>query len=124
VRLVSVNVGQPRLVEWRGEVVETGIFKEPVTGPVMVTRTDLAGDRQADLTVHGLHSISSEHYPFWSGSCRLTAVGDISAEPLHEGLDKEDPYHRGPVRHRTESEKPSPACPASSSASSSSAPTW
>ena len=47
-RLVSINVGQPRLVEWNGKTIETGIFKDPVTGPVRVARTNLAGDGQAD----------------------------------------------------------------------------
>ena len=33
--------------------VQTGIFKKTVSGPVMVNRLNLAGDRQADLAVHG-----------------------------------------------------------------------
>jgi len=70
-RLVSINIGQPRLVEWNGKTIETGIFKDPVMGPVRVARTNLAGDRQADLTVHGgedkaVYAYPSEHYPFWS----------------------------------------------------------
>ena len=31
--LISVNVGLPREVEWRGKRVRTGIWKEPVAGP-------------------------------------------------------------------------------------------
>lgn len=70
-RVISVNVGRPRVVEWQGDAVETGIFKEPVTGPVAVTRTNLAADGQADLTVHGgvdkaVYAYPAEHYPFWS----------------------------------------------------------
>jgi MOSC domain-containing protein YiiM len=69
-RLISVNVAQPRTVEWKGELVETGIFKEPVTGPVAVGRANLQGDRQADLTVHGgldkaVYAYPSEHFAFW-----------------------------------------------------------
>jgi MOSC domain-containing protein YiiM len=69
-RLVSLNVGRPRLVEWRGRVVSTGIFKEPVAGRVMLRRLNLDGDRQADLTVHGgrnkaVYVYPSEHYPCW-----------------------------------------------------------
>jgi MOSC domain-containing protein YiiM len=52
-RVVSVNVGRPRQVPWRGRMVETGIFKEPVDGRVAVTRLGLAGDEQADRRVHG-----------------------------------------------------------------------
>lgn len=69
-RLVSVNVGQPRTVAGKDGVVETGIFKDPVAGPVRVTATNLEGDRQADLTVHGgvdkaVYAYPSEHYRLW-----------------------------------------------------------
>ena len=52
-RLLSVNVGLPRTVEFHGRKIRTGIFKEPVLFPVHVGKLDLDGDRQADLTVHG-----------------------------------------------------------------------
>ena len=45
-RVVSVNVGKPREVAWKGKIVSTGIFKEPVTGRVAVRRLNLDGDRQ------------------------------------------------------------------------------
>jgi MOSC domain-containing protein YiiM len=68
--LVSINVGLPREVEWRGEVVTTSIFKSPVTGSVRVDRLNLAGDQQSDLTVHGgvnkaVYFYPSEHYAYW-----------------------------------------------------------
>jgi MOSC domain-containing protein YiiM len=71
-RLVSVNVGLPREVAWKGRSVSTGIFKEPVQGRVPLRRLNLDGDRQADLSVHGgadkaVYAYSSEHYPFWRG---------------------------------------------------------
>jgi MOSC domain-containing protein YiiM len=52
-KLVSVNVGRPRLLSWQGATFSTGIFKEPVSGLVSLRRTNLDGDRQADLSVHG-----------------------------------------------------------------------
>ena len=69
-RVVSLNVGRPRLVMRNGEPVSTGIFKEPVTGRVMLRTLNLDGDRQADLTVHGgpekaVYLYPSEHYAFW-----------------------------------------------------------
>jgi MOSC domain-containing protein YiiM len=69
-KVLSVQVGRPRDVEWRGEVVNTGIFKTPVQGPVIVRYLDLEGDEQADLTVHGgpnkaVYVYPSEHYPSW-----------------------------------------------------------
>jgi len=71
-KIVSVNVGRPRLYTWKGETFSTGIFKEPVAGRVMLRRTNLDGDRQADLSVHGgpnkaAYAYPSEHYPYWAG---------------------------------------------------------
>jgi len=70
VRLVSVNVGLPRAVEWRGRTVRTSIWKTPVEGPVRVSRLNLAGDEQADLSVHGgsekaVYAYPAEHYAYW-----------------------------------------------------------
>jgi MOSC domain-containing protein YiiM len=69
-KVLSVNVGLPRDVEWRGAAVRTSIYKEPVTGPVRVNRLNLEGDRQADLSVHGgtdkaVYAYPSEHYSLW-----------------------------------------------------------
>ena len=71
-KLLSVNVGQPRTVEWQGRMVETSIFKAPVAGPVALRTLNLDGDRQADLSVHGgahkaVYVYPSEHYAFWRG---------------------------------------------------------
>jgi MOSC domain-containing protein YiiM len=69
-RIVSIQVGRPREVEWRGRTVATSIFKEPVSGPVRVGRLNLAGDEQSDLSVHGgadkaVYAYPSEHYAYW-----------------------------------------------------------
>jgi MOSC domain-containing protein YiiM len=69
-KVVSVNVGLPREVDWQGRKVVTGIFKEPVPGRVMVRPLNLDGDGQADLTVHGgvnkaVYAYPSEHYGYW-----------------------------------------------------------
>ncbi len=52
-RILSVNVSLPKIVEYKHDKVETGIFKEPVADRVMVRKLNLDGDRQADLSVHG-----------------------------------------------------------------------
>ena len=70
-RVLSVNVGLPREVLWRGKPVTTGIFKEPVAGRVPLRRLNLDGDRQADLRVHGgpdkaVYAYPSEFYELWS----------------------------------------------------------
>lgn len=69
-KLLSLNVALPRIVEWNGEPVATGIFKEPVHGRVMLRTLNLDGDRQADLSVHGgvskaVYGYPAEHYEFW-----------------------------------------------------------
>ena len=69
-KIISVNVGLPRLVSRNGEPVSTAFFKEPVAGRVMVRTLNLDGDRQADLSVHGgpqkaVYVYPSEHYDFW-----------------------------------------------------------
>jgi MOSC domain-containing protein YiiM len=52
-RLISVNVGLPKVVDTGSRQVETAIWKHPVEGRVAVRGVNLEGDRQADLTVHG-----------------------------------------------------------------------
>jgi MOSC domain-containing protein YiiM len=69
-KLISVNVGLPRVVMSNGEPVSTGIFKEPVAGRVILRTLNLDGDRQADLSVHGgpskaVYVYPSEHYEYW-----------------------------------------------------------
>jgi ferredoxin-NADP reductase/MOSC domain-containing protein YiiM/ferredoxin len=52
-RLVSVNIGLPRDITWRGKTVHTGIWKNPVPGRLMVRRLNIDGDGQGDLAGHG-----------------------------------------------------------------------
>lgn len=65
-----MNVGMPRDAVWRGEVVRSGIFKEPVAGRVALRGHNFEGDAQADLSVHGgadkaVYGYPSEHFAFW-----------------------------------------------------------
>jgi MOSC domain-containing protein YiiM len=69
-QVISVNVGQPREVLWKGKPIQTGIFKAPVVGPVAVLADRLAGDGQADRRVHGgpekaVYAYDLAHYAFW-----------------------------------------------------------
>jgi MOSC domain-containing protein YiiM len=68
--VVSVNVGLPRRVRWKGRDVTTGIFKMPVEGRVALHRLNLQGDGHADLCIHGgadkaVYAYPAEHYAFW-----------------------------------------------------------
>lgn len=69
-RIVSLNVGLPREVSWRGATVTTGIYKAPVEGRVALRKLNLDGDRQADLSVHGgehkaVYCYPLSHYDYW-----------------------------------------------------------
>jgi MOSC domain-containing protein YiiM len=69
-KVISVNVGLPREVVWKGKPVLTGIFKAPVEGRIKMRSLNLDGDRQADLTVHGgvekaVYAYPVEHYDYW-----------------------------------------------------------
>lgn len=78
-KLISVNVSLPRDVIWKGRTVTTGIFKEPVAGPVRLRKLNLEGDRQADLSVHGgpekaVYAYPAEHYAYWRSELARTEL--------------------------------------------------
>lgn len=77
-KLISLNVNLPREVPWRGEQILTSIFKSPVTGPRKLSRLNVNGDAQADLSVHGgihkaVYGYPVEHYDYWRA-----ALSDIN----------------------------------------------
>lgn len=97
VKVISVNVGMPRIVPWNGMTVQTGIFKSPVEGAVVVRRRNLDGDRQADLTVHGglqkaVYGYPSEHYEYWRQDLPDVAFGwgQFGENLTTEGLLEEE----------------------------------
>lgn len=69
-QLLSVCVGLPRDIEWRGRTVRTGIWKEPVPGRRRVRRLNIDGDGQGDLGGHGgeqraVFVYQIESYRYW-----------------------------------------------------------
>jgi MOSC domain-containing protein YiiM len=69
-KVVSLNVGLPREIEWRGHTVRTSIYKTSADRRLRVTKLNLEGDQQADLSVHGgidkaVYAYPSEHYAYW-----------------------------------------------------------
>lgn len=95
-QILSVNVGLPREVMWKGRTVTTGIYKSPVSGSVAVHILNLDGDRQADLSVHGgvdkaVYAYPAEHYPYWQNELPdIDLPWGIFGENLTtEGLDEE-----------------------------------
>ena len=96
-KLVSVNVGRARTVDWRGRRVRTAIWKAPAPGPVRVTRLTLEGDKQSDLRVHGgpdkaVYVYPSEHYAFWARELPGTELpwGAFGENFTTEGLLERD----------------------------------
>src|ERR1700756_4944266 len=69
-RLLSVNVGLPQDVAWRGKTVHTAVWKTPVQGRRMVRRLNIDGDGQGDLAGHGgehraVFVYQIESYQYW-----------------------------------------------------------
>ncbi len=69
-RIQSLNVAMPRLIEYRGEQVWTGIYKNATDAPLWVRKLNIDGDQQADLSVHGgidkaVYAFPSEHYAYY-----------------------------------------------------------
>src|SRR6185437_4006864 len=74
-RLLSVNVGLPRDITWRGNTVNTAVWKTPVQGRRMVRRLNIDGDGQGDWAGHGgehrgvfVYQIDS--YRYWENALR------------------------------------------------------
>ena len=95
-RIVSVNVGQPREVISRGRTVLTSIFKSPVQGPVELRGVNLEGDNQADRRVHGgphkaVYLYAGEHYPYWTNELSIALPWGVFGENLtSEGVLEEE----------------------------------
>jgi MOSC domain-containing protein YiiM len=92
-RVISVNVGAARDVEWRGEVVRTGIWKHAVEGRVALRGVNLEGDDQADRTVHGgpdkaVYAYALEDYDVWRDEHGIETAPGLFGENLTlEGVD-------------------------------------
>ncbi len=92
-RIISVNAGELRTVEFRGRMVSTGIYKLPVEGAVRVEGVNLGGDDQADRRVHGgvdkaVYAYASEDYEWWSGQLgRNLPPGTFGDNLTTQGID-------------------------------------
>lgn len=95
--VVSINVGLPADVEWRGKVVRTAVWKRPVSGRVMARRLNLDGDGQGDLAGHGgvhravmVYQIAS--YRYWEQVLdrQLTEHGMFGENLTVDGLPDDE----------------------------------
>jgi len=92
-RLVSVNVGRPRQISTRrGQPMHSAIFKEPVEGRVRVEGVNLAGDDQADRTVHGgpekaVYAYAREDIDWWENIHGDLPNGCFGENLTTQGID-------------------------------------
>jgi len=98
-RLISLNVGRARHVEWYTEDITTSIFKTAVDTPLRVHTLGIAGDEQADHTVHGgvnkaVYVYPSEHYAYWREQLPDTLFpwGAFGENLTVEGLTENQAY--------------------------------
>jgi MOSC domain-containing protein YiiM len=99
-KLISVNCGLPREVEWHGHRVTTSIYKEPVEGRVALRKLNLDGDRQSDLKVHGgehkaVYCYPAQHYAYWKEElqARDLPLGIFGENfTIEDGPDEESAY--------------------------------
>jgi ferredoxin-NADP reductase/MOSC domain-containing protein YiiM/ferredoxin len=100
-RLLSVNVGLPRDIEWRGRTVHTAIWKNPVAGRCRVGRLNLDRDGQGDLAGHGgeqraVFVYQIESYRYWQEQLKRAEFvhGQFGENFTIEGLP-DDAVHIG-----------------------------
>ena len=89
-RIVSLNVGEVREVDWHGRRITTAIWKHPVTGRIALRGVNFAGDDQADRTVHGgpekaVYAYAREDYDFWRDSENVDTSPGLFGENLTTG---------------------------------------
>lgn len=92
-QLLSVNVGLPRDIEWKGRTVHTGIWKKPVNGRCRAGKLNLEGDGQGDLAGHGgeqraVFVYQIESYRYWQEQLKRTDFvhGEFGENFTIEGL--------------------------------------
>jgi MOSC domain-containing protein YiiM len=97
VKIISLNIAKPRLMVYKGETINTGIFKKPVLSRIALRTLNLDGDRQADLSVHGgpnkaVYAYPSEHYEYWRHEMPDAKLswGDFGENFTTTGLHEED----------------------------------
>jgi MOSC domain-containing protein YiiM/ferredoxin-NADP reductase len=92
-KVAFLNVGEPRLVTYRGMSFRTGIFKEPTDQPLKLKTLNFIGDGQADLSAHGgidkaVYCYPIEHYDFWRREIGRAALpmGQFGENVTTEGV--------------------------------------
>ncbi len=69
-KIISTNIGRMREMNWRGQKITTGIFKEPVDEPLFLGKAGVNKDHVSDLKHHGgsdkaCYLYSADYYAYW-----------------------------------------------------------
>ena len=69
-KVVSINIGKPKEMNWKGKRTISGIYKSPTEKKVFVSSTNIEGDGQGNLKIHGgidkaIYVYPFEHYEYW-----------------------------------------------------------
>lgn len=69
-KIVSVNLAQKTILQWKNRTVETGIFKKPVGHPIFLDLEKVKDDTVSDRRYHGgiekaVYAYGQQHYTFW-----------------------------------------------------------
>src|SRR5437764_2126747 len=98
-RLLSVNVGLPRDIEWQGKTVHTAVWKTPVQGRRMTRRLNIDGDGQGDLHGHGgehraVFVYQIESYRYWQNQLGRSnlAYGQFGENFTVDGLSDQEVF--------------------------------
>lgn len=98
-QLVSLNVSLPKEIEYKGQKILTGIFKEPVNEALFLRELNLDGDGQADLVAHGgiykaVYAYPYEHYETWQNELERSdfVYGQFGENLTVQGLLESDVY--------------------------------
>jgi MOSC domain-containing protein YiiM len=92
-RVASLNVGATRIITWRDRQVVTAIWKAPTDGRIAVRGVNLAGDDQADRSVHGgpdkaIYAYAAEDLAWWATELgRLLEPGTFGENLTTVGID-------------------------------------
>ncbi len=96
-KVISNNIGQPTPFTGKGRTEKTGIFKSPVSHPILLGREDVQGDTVSDRKHHGgefkaCYLFSSDHYAYWQEQYpHLSWSWGMFGENITvEGLDESD----------------------------------
>ena len=96
-RIQALNVSLPKVVVYKGEEVLTGIYKVSTAEPLMVRKSNIDGDKQADLTVHGgvdkaVYAFPAEHYSYYQEALKQGSYepGQFGENLTTEGMLEPD----------------------------------